>query len=132
VNLSPPVRRRVFVIAVGAAVVLLVGYGFLPKAVIVDVAAASRGALRVSIEEEGRTRVKDRFVVSAPVPGFLRRITLNAGDQVRKSERVAALEPLGSTVLYPRSRARRRPVSPGGLCREKEGARGNSGRRVRL
>jgi len=105
VNMSPPLRRRVFVIAVGVAVMLLVGYGFLPKAVIVDVAAASRGTLRVSIEEEGRTRVKDRFVVSAPVPGFLRRIVLEVGDQVRKGERVAALEPLGSTVLYPRSRA---------------------------
>lgn len=105
VNMNPPVRRRVFVIAVGAAVLLLIGYGFLPKAVIVDVAAASRGTLRISIEEEGRTRVKDRFVVSAPVPGFLRRITLEVGDQVQKGKRVAALEPLGSTVLYPRSRA---------------------------
>lgn len=102
---SAPVRRRVFVIAVGAAVVLLIGYGFLPDAVIVDAAPVSKGMLRISVEEEGRTRVKDRFVVSAPVPGFLRRITIEAGDAVRKGAGVAALEPLRSAVLDPRSRA---------------------------
>lgn len=103
--MSAPVRRRAFVIAVGAVVVLLIGYGFLPEAVIVDAAPVSKGMLRISVEEEGRTRVKDRFVVSAPVPGFLRRITLEAGDEVRKGDRVAALEPLRSAVLDPRSRA---------------------------
>jgi HlyD family secretion protein len=57
------------------------------------------------VEEEGRTRVKDRFVVSAPVPGFLRRIGLEAGDAVGKGQAVAQLEPLRAVVLDPRSRA---------------------------
>ena len=104
-NMSAPVRRRLFVTAVGIVVALLIGYGFIPKPVIVDAVPAMRGTLRVTVEEEGRTRVKDRFVVSAPVPGYLRRITLKVGDLVRKGARVAALEPLRSVVLDPRSRA---------------------------
>ena len=98
-------RRRIFVISVGAIVLAAVAYGFLPKPVPIDVARAARGPLRVTVEEEGRTRVKDRFVVSAPVVGYLRRIDLEAGDAVMKGQQVALLEPLRSTVLDPRSRA---------------------------
>lgn len=61
--------------------------------------------LRVTVEEEGRTRVKDRFVVSAPVSGYLRRIGLEVGDRISRGRQIAALEPLRSTVLDPRSRA---------------------------
>ena len=99
------IRRRVLVLIVAAVVVLGLVYGFLPKPVPVDVATAKRGPLRVTVEEEGRTRVKDRFVVSAPVAGYLMRIDLEAGDVVRKGQQVAMLEPLRSTVLDPRSRA---------------------------
>lgn len=98
-------RRRIFVIAVGLIVLIAVGYGFLPKPAQVETAKAARGPLRVTVEEEGRTRVKDRFVLSAPVPGYLRRIELAAGDIVRKGQPAASLEPLRSTVLDPRSRA---------------------------
>ena len=98
-------RRRVFVVTVGVLVTLALVYGFMPKPVTVDTVRAARGLLRVTVEEEGRTRVKDRFVVSAPVPGYLRRIDLDVGDVVHKGQQVAMLEPLRSTVLDPRSRA---------------------------
>jgi HlyD family secretion protein len=98
-------RRKIFVIAVGVVVVLAIAFGFLPKPVPVNVASAPRGPMRVTVEEEGKTRVKDRFVISAPVAGFLRRITLEIGDPVNKGQKVAMLEPLRSTVLDPRSRA---------------------------
>ncbi len=99
------IRRRVLVITVAAVVVLGLVYGFMPKPVPVEVVTAKRGPLRVTVEEEGRTRVKDRFVVSSPVAGYLKRIDLHAGDVVRKGQLVAMLEPLRSTVLDPRSRA---------------------------
>src|SRR5512146_1489191 len=99
------VRRRILVITVGAVVALGLAYGFMPKRVDVDVVPAARGPLRVTVEEEGRTRVKDRFVVSAPVAGYLRRVDLEVGDAVRRGQCVARLEPLRSTVLDPRSRA---------------------------
>lgn len=97
-------KRLAVVIAVLAVVVIAIGYGFIPKPVPVDIAVVSRGPMRVSVDEEGKTRVKDRFVISAPVPGFIRRITFEEGDSVKKGETVAELEPLRSTVLDPRSR----------------------------
>ena len=103
--MNAPLRRRIFLASIGAAVLAAVVYGFLPKPVPVEVAQARRGPLRVTVEEEGRTRVQDRFVVSAPVPGFLQRIGLEAGDAVARGQVVAQLEPLRAAVLDPRSRA---------------------------
>jgi HlyD family secretion protein len=98
-------RRKVFVITVGAIVIIALVYGFIPKPLPVDIALVSRGPLRVTIEEESRTRVRDRFVISAPVQGFLRRIELDVGDRVERGRQVAVLDPTRSTVLDPRSRA---------------------------
>ena len=98
-------RRRLIVIAVMAAVILAVAYGFMPRPVPVDVAKAARSALRVTVEEEGMTRVKDRFIISSPVSGYKRRIELEVGDQVKKGQTVVVLEPARSNVLDPRSRA---------------------------
>ncbi|MDP3098065.1 MAG: hypothetical protein Q8M86_08980, partial [Syntrophales bacterium] len=98
-------RRTLFVVGVILVVVVATIYGFLPKAVEVDLVAVSRGPLQVTIEEEGRTRLKERFVVSAPTAGYMRRIDAKVGDPVRKGETVVALEPLRSQPLDPRSRA---------------------------
>jgi HlyD family secretion protein len=103
--MTAQMRRRIFVISVSVLVAAAVVYGFLPKPVAVDVARVHRGPLRVTVEEEGRTQVLERYVVSAPIAGYLRRITLDVGDSVKKGDRVASLAPLGSTVIYPRSRA---------------------------
>lgn len=99
------IRRWLILFILGALLLFSIVYGFLPKPVAVDEVEVTRGALRVTIEEEGETRVKDRFVVSAPVVGFLRRIELEVGDPVKDGQVVAQLEPLRSDVLDPRSRA---------------------------
>ncbi|HYQ47637.1 MAG TPA: efflux RND transporter periplasmic adaptor subunit, partial [Thermodesulfovibrionales bacterium] len=57
------------------------------------------------VDEEGKTRVRDRFVISAPVAGYLRRVEFDVGDSAAKGQVIAELEPLRSTVLDPRSRA---------------------------
>ncbi len=98
-------RRRVVLFALLAAVLLALGYGFRPRPVVVDVARATRGPLRVTVEEEGKTRVIDRFVVSAPVPGFARRVDLDVGDPVTQGQVLLDLEPLRANVLDRRSRA---------------------------
>lgn len=99
-------RNRWFlIIAVAAAVLLAIAYGFMAKPVSVDIVKVSRGPMSVTIEEEGKTRVRDRFVISAPVSGYLRRITLKAGDHLKAGQTVLELEPLRSNVLDPRSRA---------------------------
>jgi HlyD family secretion protein len=93
------------IFTLGAFVLLAIAYGFLPRPVPVDFARVIRGPLRVTIEEEGETRVKERFIISAPVAGFMRRIKLKVGDLVKKGQNIAELEPLRSDVLDPRSRA---------------------------
>jgi len=98
-------RRRIVVITIMALVILAVAYGFMPRPVPVDVVKAGRGPLRVTIDEEGKTRVKDRFVLSAPVSGYMRRIELDVGDQVKKGQAVVLLESMRSDVLDPRRRA---------------------------
>jgi len=99
------IRRRIAVVAVIGLVIVAVAYGFMPKPVPVDVKKAERGPLRVTIDEEGKTRVKDRFVVSSPVSGYMRRVELEVGDRVSKGQTLVSLEPARSGVLDPRSRA---------------------------
>jgi HlyD family secretion protein len=97
-------RRKIIIAALVGAVMLAVIYGFLPKPVPVEVEDVRRGTLQVTIEEEGKTRVKHRFVISAPVGGFSRRIDLDVGDEVKEGQLLVQLEPQRSTVLDPRSR----------------------------
>ncbi|NDP37432.1 MAG: HlyD family efflux transporter periplasmic adaptor subunit [Rhodoferax sp.] len=79
--------------------------GFRPQAVEVDVGSASRAALRVVLEQEGRTRVLDRYVVTAPVAGYARRIRLDVGQSVERGALLAELEPVRAEALDPRRRA---------------------------
>jgi len=98
-------RRWIIVIIIIVGVISAIVYGFIPKPVTVDLVKVSRGSLRVTVEEEGKTSVKDRFVLSAPVAGFKRRIKLDVGDHVQKGQALIELEPLKSNLLDPRSRA---------------------------
>ncbi|HUV50939.1 MAG TPA: efflux RND transporter periplasmic adaptor subunit [Anaerolineae bacterium] len=87
------------------AILTAVIYGFWPKPVLVDVMEVTCGPMTVTVEEEGKTRVIDRFIVSAPVAGFARRVELDVGDSVTQGHVLVDLEPLRSDVLDPRSRA---------------------------
>ena len=77
-------------VAVVLLVAAILAVALWPESVEVDVARAARAALQVTIDEEGETRVRDRFVVSAPVAGRLQRIDLEPGDPVRRGETVVA------------------------------------------
>ncbi|MFN7916153.1 MAG: HlyD family efflux transporter periplasmic adaptor subunit [Vicinamibacterales bacterium] len=76
-----------------------------PKTFPVDVAVLGRGPLMVTVDEEGRTRVRDRFVVGAPVAGRVLRIELEPGDVVHAGDVVARLQPETPALLDVRSRA---------------------------
>ena len=89
-------------------VVLVAGglvYGFMPRALPVDVAEVKRAPLTVTVEEEGKTRVSERYQVSAPVAGYVRRIDLKAGDGVTAGQVLAVIEPARANALDPRTRA---------------------------
>jgi HlyD family secretion protein len=70
----------------------------------VEIMEAKRGPMLVTVDEEGRTRVKDRYVVSAPLMGNLARIELRPGDPVEPGTVVARLVPLAPPLLDARSR----------------------------
>lgn len=79
--------------------------GFRPQAMAVDVGVASRGPLRVTIEQEGRTRVVDRYVITAPVAAYARRIELDVGDAVKRGAPLVQLEAQRAEVLDVRRRS---------------------------
>ncbi|HYI96791.1 MAG TPA: efflux RND transporter periplasmic adaptor subunit [Bryobacteraceae bacterium] len=91
-------------------IILLVGtvlagafYAMRPQPVIVEATTVKRGPLRVTVEEEGKIRIRNRFVVSAPLAGYVRRIRWNEGDSVRAGDVAAVLEPLQAEVLDTRT-----------------------------
>ncbi len=98
-------RRWIVVFALAGIVALAVAFGFRPSPVLVEAGRVTRGPLQVTVEEEGSTRVADRFVVSSPVAGIARRIDLEAGDAVAKGRPLVVIEPLQAGALDPRSRA---------------------------
>ncbi|MDH3402780.1 MAG: efflux RND transporter periplasmic adaptor subunit [Acidobacteriota bacterium] len=100
-------RKRVLAWGLPAAVVvLLIALALRPQQLDVDMAEVTRGDLVVAIEEEGQTRVRERFVVSAPLAGKLLRVELEPGDPVVAGETVlATFLPQAPTLLDARSRA---------------------------
>ena len=99
--------RTVVRFLVIAAVLAAIGFwAFRPQPVAADFAAVERGPLEVTVEDEGRTRVRDRYVVSAPLPGRMRRIELEPGDPVTAMKTVVArFESADPVLLDVRTRA---------------------------
>ncbi len=103
---AAPVWRRYLPHAGGALIVGLIVAGLWPRPVAVEIATVTRGPLVVTVDEEGMTRVKNRYMVSAPVAGQLRRIDWKAGAVVEVGKTVlATLETGGADFLDARSQA---------------------------
>jgi len=83
----------------------IVAMALWPDTIEVDLAKTTRGPLEVTIDEEGETRVRERFVISAPVAGRLQRIELEPGDRVVRGMVLARLVPAPPALLDARSRA---------------------------
>lgn len=99
-------RRLIFWVPVLLVTGIVIAMLFRPVAVPVDLVTVERGKISVTITDEGKTRVKDVFVVSAPVPGLMRRIDLEPGDQVAAGETVVArIEPSDPSFLDVRTQA---------------------------
>ena len=80
--------RLLLMLFVGGLIAAALAAGFWPRPVMVDLAEVSRGALQISIDEEGRTRVSEPYVVSTPVAGRLQRVEVNPGDPVLRGETI--------------------------------------------
>ena len=99
------VKRHIRLILGILIVVGIVVVAMWPQSTEVDVVTVGRGPMVVTIDEEGETRVRDRFVVSAPVTGRLQRIELEPGDTVVRGQTLLArLMPAESPLIDPRTR----------------------------
>ena len=93
------------ILSVATALLLALGYAFWPRAVLVDTDMVVRGPMRVTIDEEARTRVREAYVVSAPVAGRLLRVTVEPGDTVQQGQStVARMLPANPPALDFRTR----------------------------
>lgn len=87
------------------ALVVLLGFGLRPQPATVETARAVLGPLRASVSEEGKTRIRQRYVVSSPVSGQLRRVPFKPGAEITAGNVVAVIEPMAASPLDARSRA---------------------------
>ncbi|WP_448192767.1 efflux RND transporter periplasmic adaptor subunit [Azospirillum sp. sgz301742] len=104
--MRPGLRRALAILAVGVPLLAGLAYAFRPRPVPVDLATVGRGAMTVTVDDEGWTRVRDLFGVSTPVAGQILRVAVRAGDPVKEGETaVATILPSAPSFLDLRSRA---------------------------
>lgn len=99
------ILNTLILVFIAVVVVALLTMWLRPTPIRVDVAKATRGPMRVTVDGEGKTRVRDRYTVATPVSGRLRRIALRRGDAVEQGQLLAVIEPLPLAPLDPRQRA---------------------------
>ncbi|MFN9606503.1 MAG: efflux RND transporter periplasmic adaptor subunit [Planctomycetota bacterium] len=92
-------------ILLAAAAVIGLGWGLLPQDVQVDTAIVRRGAIEITVDDDGETRVRERYTVLSPLTGKLQRISLHAGDTVSRTEtELAVIEPTDPSLLDTRTK----------------------------
>ncbi len=94
----------------GLGAITLIALAFRPTPIPVDLGTVQRGTLRVTVNAEGKTRVRDRFTIAAPVAGRLARINLDPGDAVQQGTVVARLDPLPLSTQVQAAQARLREL----------------------
>jgi HlyD family secretion protein len=99
------ILNTLILVLLAGAVIALLTMWLQPAPARVDTAKASRGPMQVTVDGEGKTRVRDRYVVATPVAGQLRRINLRRGDVVTRGQVIAQIDPLPLAPLDPRQRA---------------------------
>ncbi len=97
--------KRIIFGTIGALVVFAIVWAYLPKPVPVELGTVRRAPFESSVSEAGRTRVKDRYTVSAAVGGTVQRIALRAGDAVARGPVLARIVSLDPPLLDARTRA---------------------------
>lgn len=91
--------KRILLALLGIALLGGLVMAFRPQPALVEVAEVTRGPFEQVIEDDGKTRVRERYVVSAPLAGKLQRITLKAGDAVTAGMVLAVIDPSSPALL---------------------------------
>ncbi len=97
--------RRISLSLLATLFILGLIYMLSPKPVPVESALVTSGLFKVILEEEGKTRVRDHFVISAPIAGILQRSGWHEGDTVLTGQALLKINPLPATLLDSRSKA---------------------------
>ncbi|MGB8400943.1 efflux RND transporter periplasmic adaptor subunit [Bradyrhizobium sp.] len=95
---------RVIMVLGMMAAVAAIAWFLMPRPTPIETAAVAKGRFLASIDEDGKTRIRERYVVAAPLAGRLTRVALKAGDPVAADDVVAAIMPPPAPFLDPRSR----------------------------
>ncbi len=96
--------RKLLLVLVGGSIVGAIGFGLVPEPVMVDFAIIETGDIRVTVDQDGKTRIRERYVVSTPLAGRLLRIDLDPGDKVVAGKTlIATIEPRDPELLDARS-----------------------------
>ncbi|HEY5558722.1 MAG TPA: hypothetical protein VIK49_03240, partial [Steroidobacteraceae bacterium] len=97
--------KRIRYLAAGAIVAALVAVALWPSARLIDSGQAERGPVLETVDAEGRTRLRDRYVIAAPVAAMARRLQLEPGDAIQAGQILVVLDPTTAPTLDTRSRA---------------------------
>lgn len=119
-------QRKTLVLGTLGVLVLagVLGWAFAPRPLAVEVAPVTQGPFETTLDEDGRTRLRERYLVSAPLAGRLARITLREGDAVEAGEALATLAPTLAPLLDERStREARARVATAEALLQRAGAR---------
>ena len=96
--------KRVVVIVILLGLVAATALAMRPKPVVVELGHVTRGTLEVVVKEDGQSRVRERYVITAPLGGHIDRIELRAGDPVDVGASLVRITPIESPLLDRRSR----------------------------
>ncbi|WP_316213416.1 MULTISPECIES: efflux RND transporter periplasmic adaptor subunit [unclassified Bradyrhizobium] len=96
--------RRIAIAGALIAVAALVAWAVMPSAVTVETAVVAKGRFVATVDDDGKTRIRQRYVVAAPLAGRLGRIRFKAGDQIKSDDAVATITPSPAPLMDPRSR----------------------------
>ncbi len=94
------VAGGIVVLAIAVAIV----WSVWPRPILVETATVTEGRFVATVDEDGKTRIRERYVVAAPLAGRLTRIRLKAGDRINSDDIIATILPSPTPLLDPRSR----------------------------
>lgn len=98
--------RKYLPYVLGAGAVLLLFKALSPAPLAVEIGTVKRGPLTVTVLEEGKTRIRHRYLITPPVAGYLNRVPLRQGDKIEAGKTVlATIQPQPASFLDPRARA---------------------------
>ncbi len=95
--------RRLILLLLAAAIIGAIVYGLRPMPVEADLAKVTRGRVRETVDQDGKSRIREKYIVSAPLAGRLLRIDLDPGDEVQAGTLLASIEPRDPELLDARA-----------------------------